>query len=253
MLTTPARGACCVLSDPEFDPTAVLAPFHPLGMTVAVCTVDPALPVGAASELLADLAPSCAVVPAPLLRPLSPAVSGTYAGDGHATDTKFHLRYDGGELLGLDVGIPVKVLATKFERAKIDVKLAQTLKPVRVDHTTSAVAVEAQLDARDFQYHLDVPDSSGAPTHVTPTHVTPTGKKVLFGTVRPRRLVQALAQHGIRHVSVSQQGDTDVITLHEHGARIELTGSRTVVKTTGSDASLRQSIRCTILSLLTEL
>lgn len=57
----------------------------------------------------------------------------------------------------------------------------------------------------------------------------------------------------VRFVACAPLGDTDILTLHGHNARIELTGSKTLVKTNGADASLREALRGTILSLLTEL
>lgn len=204
MLTTPARGACCLLTDPALDPAAVVGPFHPLALKVLTCAIDPALSVAGASGLLADIAPQRVVVPSALLLPIPLRAHGRYNGDGYVPDAKHALRYDRGEVVGLEVGVPVEVLATTFERAHIGAALARTLVPVRVDHTTSAVAVAAQLDARDYQYRIDVHDHA----HAAP----PTGQRVLFGSIRPRRLVQALAQHGIRHVSISQRGMTRRIT-----------------------------------------
>jgi hypothetical protein len=75
---------------------------------------------------------------------------------------------------------------------------------------------------------------------------------VLLGSLQTHRVVQALAQRGFRDVVVEQHESTDVVRLVSFDASIVLGHNRTdiVVK---DNETLRQALRDSIVSLLTEL
>eukprot|EP00035_Acanthoeca_spectabilis_P033676 m.24964 g.24964 ORF g.24964 m.24964 type:complete len:644 (+) comp6137_c0_seq2:160-2091(+) len=214
--------SCCVLTCPDYNMEALVAPYSRAKVKFLACPIDPALRPGEIRRLVTKLAPkTLAVHPAPDGGPL--------------------VQHKGGTAVDMPLGVPRALRPPEFERAVISEGLANTLVPVQVEHGMSAVGVTARLNHQNYKFELG------------PSEIHRKKKRrVLLGSLQTARVVQALAKRGFRDVAIEQRESADVIRLVAFDASIVLGHNHTDIIVEDNE-TLRQALRDSIVSLLTEL